>query len=97
MFACELLRDVARFFRVVGIVADVTHRGIGEPIQPEVFATLNQSRLGPAATQYLTVRTTGDPAALAESLRDIIRAAGRNGVLEHVMTRAPSQSSASRC
>jgi putative ABC transport system permease protein len=75
-----------QIWKVVGVVSDVVHRGATEPIQPEVFATFNQQRGGPYGSQFLTVRTAGDPAALSRELRTIVRGASPNGVLEQVMT-----------
>lgn len=73
-------------WRVVGIVGDVRHFGDDAAVQPEVFAPRSQMLSVIPATQYLIVRTTGDPAALGEEVRTIIRVASPAGVIEQVMT-----------
>jgi ABC-type antimicrobial peptide transport system permease subunit len=70
----------------VGIVADVRQSGADATVQPEVFAARGQFRSAMPGTQYLAVRTTGDPAALSARLRDIAGAASPDAVLEDVMT-----------
>jgi predicted permease len=55
---------------IVGIVADVHHTGPANPPEGEVYATFNQ--LAPRGG-FLVLRTAGDPAAVASSLRAAIR------------------------
>ena len=66
------------------MVADVQHDTPVDPIHPELYATTGQLNGFPA--QFLTVRTEGDPAALATDLRAILRAISRNASLDQVMT-----------
>jgi putative ABC transport system permease protein len=70
-------------WRVVGVVGDVTYPD--GTVLPHVFAPRSQIA-GMAATQYLTVRTTGDPAALGGDLRTIVKNASREGILDQVLT-----------
>jgi putative ABC transport system permease protein len=73
-------------WRVVGVVADVRHNGTDESARPEVFAPRSQFREAMPAEQYLTVRTTADPARLAAELRTIVRQASATAALDQVMT-----------
>jgi putative ABC transport system permease protein len=76
----------ANYWRVVGVVADVRQSGIEAPVRPEIYAARSQMMSPPPATQYVVVRTTGDPAALAADLRALVKSASPTGVLEQVMT-----------
>ena len=84
-FLDEERRD-GSLWRVVGVVADVRHRSPSEPIEPEMYAPMSQMSNGPVGLQYLTVRTNGDPTALAADLRTIVRGVSSNGVVDQVMT-----------
>jgi putative ABC transport system permease protein len=75
--------DVHRW-RIVGVVADVQHAKPTDPLQPELYATTGQ--LNGFPPQFLTMRTEGDPSALATDLRSIVRASSRNAVVDQVMT-----------
>jgi putative ABC transport system permease protein len=55
---------------VVGVTGDVRQTGLGTTPQPEIF--LNSAQPGPPwFWRVLVVRTTGDPAALAEPIRSL--------------------------
>ena len=57
---------------VVGIVADVRHNGITGEVKPKFYRPHSQFHLSsgnPARNMTLVVRTSGDPAALAASVR----------------------------
>jgi ABC-type antimicrobial peptide transport system permease subunit len=71
-------------WRIVGVVADVQQGSPTDPLEPELYATTAQLNGFPG--QFLTVRTEGDPSALAADLRAIVRAASRNAVIDQVMT-----------
>ena len=71
-------------WRIVGVVADVQHDTPVDPIHPELYATTGQLNGFPA--QFLTVRTTRDPAALITDLRAVVRGISRNALLDQVMT-----------
>jgi putative ABC transport system permease protein len=77
-------RPDVRRWRIVGVVADVQHDTPVDPIHPELYATTGQLNGFPA--QFLTVRTEGDPSALATDLRAIVRAASRNAAIDQVIT-----------
>jgi ABC-type antimicrobial peptide transport system permease subunit len=81
----EQYRPRTSRWRVVGVVADVRQGSLTEPVQPELYATTGQMTAS-FPGQFLTVRTGGDPAALATDLRAIVRAASRNAAIDQVMT-----------
>ena len=63
---------------IAGIVGDVRHRGLGSPVQPEMFIPLAQfkhfSETGQARGLTLVVRTEIDPIALVPEVRGALRA-----------------------
>lgn len=68
-----------RWISVVGIVADVHHRGLDAVPRPEMYRPHTQFRYGgPSAaavpTMTWAVRTTGDPLAAASDARAAVRA-----------------------
>lgn len=73
-------------WQVVGVVADVRRSGAGAEVLPEIFAARSQMLSPMPATQYVVARTTGDPEALAATLRAIVKGASPMAVLEDVMT-----------
>ena len=80
----EQYRRGTRWWRVVGVVADVRTDSLTEPVQPELYATTDQTTN--FVGQFLTVRTEGDPATLATDLRAIVRSASRNASIDQVIT-----------
>ena len=76
----------ANYWRVVGIVADVRQSGLETPVRPEIYAARSQMMSPIPPTQYIVVRTTGDPTLLAADLRALVKSASASGVLEQVMT-----------
>ena len=51
---------------IIGVVGDVKHGGLEEELQPEMYITYQQ---GPPVNPFIVLRTIGDPAALAETVR----------------------------
>jgi len=85
-----------RDWEVVGVVEDMQQGGmlgrpparfggICEPRQPEIFFAAPQWGT-PLQELILAVRTSGDPAALAPSLRAVVREADPTVALDSVMT-----------
>lgn len=51
---------------IIGVIGDVKHGGLEEELQPEMYITYQQ---GPPVNPFIVLRTHGDPAALAETVR----------------------------
>jgi putative ABC transport system permease protein len=51
---------------IIGVIGDVKHGGLEEELQPEMYITYQQ---GPPVNPFIVLRTSGDPAALAETVR----------------------------
>ena len=51
---------------IVGVIGDVRHGGLEEVPQPELYITYLQ---GPPVGPFIVLRTTGDPALMAETVR----------------------------
>lgn len=62
---------VPRWRTIVGVVGHVRNYELAEPSRVEAYVPLEQSAC--CRTLWLTVRTTGDPAALASRVRDVVR------------------------
>ena len=76
-------------FRIVGVVADVKGQGPADPVEPEIYANYTQfGKLGegPGESQFLAVRTTGNPGALARDLQQFVSSLSPWASLENVMT-----------
>jgi predicted permease len=55
---------------IIGVIGDIKHGGLEEEMQPEMYITyLQGAPVGP----FIVVRTAGDPAALAETVRAEVR------------------------
>ncbi len=59
---------------VIGVVGDVREVGLDAPVEPGVFAPLDQVEGVFMRPRHLVVRTDGDPLALASAVRSVIRA-----------------------
>jgi predicted permease len=60
---------------IVGVIGDVRHGGLEEVPQPELYITyLQGAPVGP----FIVLRTTGDPALMAETVRAEIRRIDKN-------------------
>jgi ABC-type antimicrobial peptide transport system permease subunit len=55
---------------IVGVIGDVRHGGLEEEPQPEMYVTSLQY---PPVNPFIVLRTTGDPALLAETVRAEVR------------------------
>jgi putative ABC transport system permease protein len=56
---------------IVGIVGDVRHDGLNEPVQPTMFLAFAQQ---PDGGMTMVVRSSGDAAAMTSAVRDAVRA-----------------------
>lgn len=68
---------------VVGIVGDVRQAGLDVPPRPEVYLPYQQHDF--FRPSYLAVRTTGDPLALANAVREQVWAVDKDQPVTHVM------------
>jgi predicted permease len=59
-----------RWMTVVGVVEDVKHYGLEEPMRPGVYLPLKQA---PSATMAVAIRTRTDPRAFAATAREAVR------------------------
>jgi putative ABC transport system permease protein len=55
---------------IVGVVGDVQYRNLDADLRPAIYTPFSQT---PFPWLYVMVRTTGDPAALARSIKGIVR------------------------
>lgn len=75
-----------RKWRVIGIVDDAMRAGLTAVVQPEIFLLDRQVIDRTVASAFITVKTSGDPAALATDLRSIVRSVDRLATIDQVMT-----------
>jgi len=81
------LHDQRPEWEIAGVVEDARTRSVVDQPQPELFSCYCQmpGGLGPSDPN-LVVRTTGDPAAFAPTLRQLLREADPAIALDSVMT-----------
>ncbi len=83
-----------KHWEVIGIVEDMKQEGVDaagftstpQTRQPEMFSSYRQLESMLVPNVMLVLRTTGDPAALAPTLRTIVRAEAPSLVVDSVMT-----------
>ena len=68
---------------IIGIVGDVHHRGLDQPVQPEWYAPLTQ---GPYPSMILAVRSSQDPTSLTSAIRREVQAIDPVQPIAHVRT-----------
>jgi putative ABC transport system permease protein len=68
---------------IVGIVADVRQAGLDQPSRPEIYLPYDQHDF--FAPSYFAIRTAGDPAALANAVREQIWAVDKDQPVTQVM------------
>lgn len=56
----------APWITIIGVIGDIKHGGLEEETQPELYISYLQ---GAPVAPFIVVRTTGDPALLAETVR----------------------------
>jgi predicted permease len=76
---------------IVGVIGDVRHGGLEEAPQPELYITYQQ---GPPVGPFIVLRTTGDPALLAETVRAEARLIDKNLPIYDVRTMSTLRSEA---
>jgi predicted permease len=60
---------------IVGVIGDIRHGGLEDAPQPEMYINYLQ---GPPVSPFIVLRTTGDPALLAETVRAEARRIDKN-------------------
>jgi putative ABC transport system permease protein len=68
---------------IIGIVGDVRHRGLDQPVKPEWYAPITQ---GPYPSLILAIRSSQDPTSLASALRREVQAIDSAQPIAHVRT-----------
>ena len=76
---------------IVGVIGDIRHGGLEEVPQPEMYINYLQ---GPPVSPFIVLRTTGDPALLAETVRAEARRIDKNLPLYDVRTMSTLRSEA---
>jgi putative ABC transport system permease protein len=74
---------------VVGVIGDVRHGGLEEVPQPEMYITSLQN---PPVAPFIVLRVTGDPAAMAETVRAEARAIDKDLPVYDIRTMATLRS-----
>ena len=57
----------AMWLEIIGVVGDIRHSSLEEQPRPEIYISYLQ---GPPTSPFMTVRTSGDPAALIQAVRE---------------------------
>ena len=68
---------------IVGIVGDLHHRGLDQPVKPEFYVPLTQA---PYPAVILAVRSTQDPTSLTNAIRHEVQAIDPTLPIAHVRT-----------
>jgi putative ABC transport system permease protein len=68
---------------IVGIVGDLHHRGLDQPVQPEYYVPLAQA---PYGSMILTIRSAQDPRGLTNAIRREVQAIDAAQPIAHVRT-----------
>jgi putative ABC transport system permease protein len=76
-------RDGRVWTTIVGVVGDIHHRGLDQPVKPEWYAPLTQ---GPYPSMILAVRSAQDPASLTSAIRREVQAIDPAQPIAHVRT-----------
>jgi len=76
---------------IVGVIGDIRHGGLEEAPEPEMYISAQQ---GPPVSPFIVVRTTGDPAALTETIRAEARRIDKNLSLYDMRTMSTLRSEA---
>jgi putative ABC transport system permease protein len=72
-------------FEVIGVVEDSIRKGLADLVQPEIYSLLHQSPR-PAPVHDVVVRTAGDPSALTQPLRAVVKQLSASATLDSVRT-----------
>ena len=72
-------------FTVIGVVDDMIRNGLRDQTQPEIYSLLSQSP-GPSQSHEIVLRTSGDPVALAQPLRSLVKQLAPAATVQSVRT-----------
>jgi putative ABC transport system permease protein len=76
---------------IVGVIGDIRHGGLEEVPQPEMYINYLQ---GPPVSPFIVMRTAGDPAMMAETVRAEMRRIDKNIPLYDMRTMSTLRSDA---
>jgi predicted permease len=76
---------------IIGVIGDIRHGGLEEVPQPELYITYLQ---GPPVGPFIVLRTTGDPALMAETVRAEARRLDKNLPIHDMRTMTTLRSEA---
>ena len=68
---------------IIGTVGDVRHRGLDQPVKPELYVPVSQA---PYPSVILTVRSAQDPRSLTSAIRGAVQAIDPTVPIAHVRT-----------
>ena len=83
--------QVGPWTAIVGVIGDIRHGGLEEEPQPELYISYLQ---GPPVSPFIVLRTAGDPAAVAETVRAEARLIDKNLPLYGMRTMSTLRSEA---
>ncbi|MEK6405682.1 MAG: FtsX-like permease family protein [Acidobacteriota bacterium] len=77
-------------FTIVGVIGDVRHNGLNQPLAPEIY-TLHEQELAskfanPSGSMYLAVRTATEPSSLVGAIRHEVQELDREQPVDGVAT-----------
>ena len=80
------VRERREHWEVIAVVDDVRHRGVTEPAELEVYRYRERDDRRVSTAPTFIVRTSGDPGALAPTLRAIVRQQDPSLVVDSIST-----------
>jgi putative ABC transport system permease protein len=77
-------------FTIIGVIGDVRHNGLNQPIAPEIY-TLHEQELAskfadPSNSMYLAVHTTVEPTSLVGAIRHEVQELDREQPIDQIAT-----------
>jgi putative ABC transport system permease protein len=77
-------------FTIIGVIGDVRHNGLNQPIAPEIY-TLHEQELAskfanPSNSMYLAVHTTIEPTSLVGAIRHEVQELDREQPIDQIAT-----------
>ena len=77
-------------FTIIGVIGDVRHNGLNQPLTPEIY-TLHEQELAskfasPSGSMYLAVRTTTEPSTLVGAIRREVQQLDREQPIAGIAT-----------